>query len=132
VPSVGPSLLAGLRDLAHESPLPLVVRGACMGPRLADGARVAVTRHRRYWPGDVVAFRSAEGPLLVHRLLGPWRRAGRWHLLAQGDALSRPDAPVPLDQLVGRVEGGASLTAWRDRLRSVGRWARHLARSVVR
>ncbi len=126
------SLLAGLRRIAAESPLPLTVRGSCMAPRLEDGARVAVVRRRRYWPGDVVAFRSAEGPLLVHRVLGPWRQAGRWRLLAQGDARSRPDAPVALDQLLGRVCGVPSLTGWRDRWRSLARWARHLARRAAR
>jgi hypothetical protein len=125
-------MLAGLRELAAEFPLPLTVRGVCMGPRLVDGTDIRVAPRRRYWPGDVVAFRSAEGPLLVHRALGPWRRAGRWHLLAQGDALSRPDAPVPLDHLLGRVCDAPRLTGWRDRLRAVARWARHLARRVAR
>ncbi len=126
-----PTLLAGLRELATEAPLPVTVRGRCMSPRLADGARISVARRRCYWPGDVVAFRSAEGPLLVHRALGPWWRGGRWHLLAQGDARSGPDSPVPFDQLLGRVCGWRGLTVWHDRLRSLGRWARQLARLAV-
>ncbi len=123
-----PQLLAALRDLAGEEPLALTVRGRCMDQALPDGARIAVARRRWYWPGDVVAFRSAEGPLFVHRALGPLWRGGRLLLLAQGDALSRPDSPVAFDQVLGRVCRPPRLTRRQHRLRSLLRWARHLAR----
>lgn len=128
------TLFDALRDLAREAPIGLVVRGTCMVPLLADGDRIVVEQRRRYWPGDVVAFRSQAGPLLVHRLLGPLRRSGSWWILAQGDALSRPDEPVPWHNLLGRVCGtgaGSIATGWRQRARATSRYLRHVARSLA-
>lgn len=133
MPATDPVVFDALRALVREAPVELVVRGRCMVPRLEDGDRIAVRPRRLYWPGDVVAFRSLGGPLLVHRLLGPIRRGGAWRLLAQGDALSRPDEPVTWDQVLGRVGGAAAgpLTSWRDRVHAVSRYLRHLARGLA-
>lgn len=130
-----PVVFEALRALARETPVELAVRGSCMDPRLRDGDRVMIEPRGRYWPGDVVAFRSLGGPLLVHRLLGPLRRAGAWWVLAQGDALSRPDEPVTWDQILGRVSeapGDPAPTTWTDRVAALWRYLRHLARSVAR
>jgi hypothetical protein len=133
MPASDPAVFDALRDLTGEGPLELLVRGGCMDPRLRDGDRIVVAPQRIYWPGDVVAFRSLSGPLFVHRLLGPLRRAGTWWVLAQGDALSRPDEPVTWDQVLGRVRGGAQgpATTWPDRLGAGLRYLRHLARSLA-
>jgi hypothetical protein len=131
MPATDPVVFDALRAFVEEAPLELVVRGACMAPRLRDGDRVVVEPRRRYWPGDVVAFRSLAGPLLVHRLLGPVRRTGSWWVLAQGDARSCPDEPVTWDQVLGKVRDSATgrATTWRDRVTAGSRYLRHLARS---
>ena len=131
MPATDPVVFDALRAFVREEPVELVVRGVCMTPRLRDGDRVVVAPQRRYWPGDVVAFRSLAGPLLVHRLLGPVRRAGSWWVLAQGDARSRPDEPVTWDQVLGKVRDCATgpATTLRDRVGACSRYLRHLARS---
>jgi hypothetical protein len=102
-----------------------------MGSALPDGSAVRVGA-RRPWPGDVVVVRSRDGSLLVHRLLGSYRRDGRLRLVTRGDAVARTDAPVCASQLVGvadvRVRAGARalaaarFAAWT--LRAVARrWA---------
>lgn len=133
MPATDPVVFDALRALVREGPVELVVRGRCMVPRLRDGDRIAVEPRRHYWPGDVVAFRSLAGPLLVHRLLGPTRRAGTWWLLAQGDALSRPDEPVTWDQVLGRVRWTAAgpATSWGDRVAAASRYLRHVARGLA-
>ena len=100
----GTWLTAGLRELAREMPLAVTVRGDCMAPRLRDGDRIEVAPAARYWPGDVVAFRTPQGRMAVHRLLGYRLCSGRWVCLTQGDRCDLPDSPlaperqaIPLD-----------------------------------
>ena len=92
-----------LRDIAAAETLSLVVSGDCMRPLLESGDLIRVRGGRIYWPGDVVAFRRADGCLLVHRILGcaPSRRG--WSVFAKGDNLSREDEPVARDAVIGRV-----------------------------
>jgi hypothetical protein len=96
-------LAAGLRELARELPLAVTVRGDCMAPRLRDGDRVAVAPAARYWPGDIVAFRTREGRLALHRLLGYRLRSGRLACVTRGDRCDLPDAPLAPERLVGRA-----------------------------
>ena len=96
-------VFAALRELAREAPVEVRVRGDCMAPLLADGARVRVAAARLYWPGDVVVFRAADGRLLAHRLLGYRLHAGALALVTRGDACAVHDAPVPLARVLGRV-----------------------------
>ncbi|MFL6233055.1 MAG: hypothetical protein ACJ76N_07970 [Thermoanaerobaculia bacterium] len=102
-----PRVFAALRDLAHEGPVEVTVRGGCMAPGLADGGRVRVAAARVYLPGDVVVFRAADGRLVAHRLLGyrPWGR--RLALVTRGDSCPVHDAPVLLAAVLGRVEAAA-------------------------
>ena len=56
--------------------------------------------------GDVVAVATADGRLLVHRLIG-WQGE---QALTRGDVADHSDAPVPLEAVLGlvtRVERGA-------------------------
>jgi signal peptidase I len=91
-----------VRDLAREAPVTVTVRGGSMSPLLADGDRVEIAPARFYWPGDVVAFRAGDG-LILHRFLGYRRYGGRLAAVTRGDAAPRPDSPVSLDRLLGRV-----------------------------
>ncbi len=77
-----------------------------MDPLLRPGASVTLRAKRFYWPGDVVAFRSADGCFRIHRVLGylPGREGLR--LITQGDGVRGPDRPVPLRAVVGRPVGG--------------------------
>jgi Peptidase S24-like len=98
-----PGLGGALRALAREQPIVLTVRGDCMAPRLRDGDRVAVGPARRYWPGDVVAFETAQGVIALHRLLGLRRSAGRLAWVTRGDRCELADTPLPPERLLGRV-----------------------------
>jgi hypothetical protein len=130
-----PSATAALRSFAATEPLDLVVNGHCMRPSMPHGSRVSVRQRRIYLPGDVVAFRRADGRLLVHRLLGlTLGRRGAW-LITQGDHLSREDDPVTLDQVIGRVvacDGSATPVSPQQRLRSLARYLRATLRRSYR
>jgi hypothetical protein len=91
-----------LRHLASEV-LAIRVNGRCMQPQLQHGAVVRVRSAPRYWPGDVVVYRNRQGLLLVHRVLGYYRRRGRWQLLIQADGAPGPDQGARPEQILGRV-----------------------------
>lgn len=99
----GDGIFTALRELAREAPVEVEVRGDCMAPFLADGARVRVAAARIYWPGDVVVFRAPDGRLLAHRLLGYRLHAGSLALVTRGDSCPVHDAPVSLARVLGRV-----------------------------
>src|SRR6188472_2178493 len=97
-----------LHDLAREAPVTLRVRGTCMVPALASGEVVEVRAARFYWPGDIVAFATAEGVLTVHRVIGwgpaSWNRPwSSWGLWTQADGGTLPDAPVHRQRLIGKL-----------------------------
>ncbi|HEV7785517.1 MAG TPA: S24/S26 family peptidase [Thermoanaerobaculia bacterium] len=104
---IAEGVFSALRDLAREAPVEVEVRGDCMAPRLADGDRVRVAAARFYWPGDVVVFRSPDGRLLAHRVLGYRLHGGAPALVTRGDSCVVHDAPVPLVRVLGRVAGAA-------------------------
>jgi len=92
-----------LRDvLARDGTARVCEAGASMAPLLRpdDALLLAPLDPARVRRGMIVGVAS-EGRLVVHRLvaIGPDR------LVARGDALPGPDAPVPRDALVGRVVG---------------------------
>ena len=112
-----PAVAAALGELAREGPLAAVVRGGSMAPPFADGERVEIAPARWAWPGDVVAFRAADGRIVVHRVLGFRLHGGRLALVTRGDAAPRPDPPVAPDCLLGRVRARVGVAL---RLRSAG------------
>ena len=117
-----PRIAEALTELAAEAPVALTVRGDCMVPLLTDGQRVEVKAARRYWPGDVIAFSSPTGELVVHRVIGYRSRRGRVVLQTRADASGTLDQPVAPARVLGRVEGlrvGAGA-----RLRALWRFAR--------
>jgi hypothetical protein len=114
--------LAGLTSGAELS---LHVRGECMQPLIASGARVRVRRARFYFPGDVLAVLDARaGVVKLHRCVGYRRHAGTWCVLTQPDASSVDgDPPAPLSDVIGRVIGGecdaaAVAVPWRTRAKA--------------
>jgi phage repressor protein C with HTH and peptisase S24 domain len=122
-------ILRAFRRLAAETPLRMKITGTCMTPAIADGTMVSVARARVYLPGDVVAVLRDDGDAIAHRVLGYRLWEGRPALVTQADRGDRPDAPIPLDQVLGRVETFVSPL---DRIGAVGRFARAAARLVAR
>jgi hypothetical protein len=120
---VTPAALATLRGLASEGPLVLRVAGTCMAPDLRDGAHVTIQAGRFYVPGDIVAFADHSGRLVAHRAIGYRPRGATLRLWTQSDAADVPDAPVPLDRVLGKVVGRVGP---RRRLAATGRFLRLL------
>lgn len=114
-------VFTAITGINQNSPITLRVRGQCMVPALWSGAEVNVTRKRIYLPGDIIAFRSQDGTLLVHRLLTLYRKDGIWKVLAKPDRSRRSDAAVSISDILGhvRVSGGISLIC-RFRSLSIG------------
>ena len=100
-----------------------------MGRAIPTGSSVLVAEKSLPRRGQVWAYCEQSGDVVVHRYR---RRTDRGHVL-QGDTRARTDAPVPDEQLIGRV------TAVRlgGRVRSVGwsdRWygeCQRVARALV-
>jgi len=125
---VTPALLARVRGLASEDGISFRVAGVCMAPSLADGARITVAPARFYWPGDVVAFLSASDRLVVHRVIGYRPTAARLLLWTQADESRAPDAPVPMERVLGRAM--ARVTP-RQRAASLLRLALHVGSRIL-
>ena len=68
-----------------------------------DGHLDLITGH--YWPGDILAFRSASGELRVHRLIGYRRMGGRRLLQMRADATGTLDLPIEPQRVIGKVVG---------------------------
>ncbi len=99
--------MRGLRELASEKALRMRVVGECMVPLVRDGELVEIAPARFYWPGDVIAFRQMDGTLVLHRLMGYRPRWGRLQLITKGDNCPSWDAALAIDQVIGKVCGGA-------------------------
>jgi hypothetical protein len=130
-----------LRDFCQEGTLTFQVRDQCMTPVIFDGENVIVTSRRLYWPGDILVFRYSDTGLRIHRLIA-YRFKGRsLQLLTRGDRSKCFDAPVHLDQVIGKVKAVSS-RGGRDSLHRIwplargvmdlGRMAAHLLASRIR
>lgn len=98
-----------VQDVAGREPVRMRVTGDCMAPLAHHGAMVEVSAARVYWPGDVLAFQSRGGGLLLHRLIGYRPRGLSLNLvdlITWGDSCSSCDAPVGWDHVIGKVTGG--------------------------
>lgn len=95
-----------LRELGCDEPLCITARGDCMAPLIADGARLQVAPARRYFPGDIIVCRAANGSYRVHRLLGSARWRGRRLFVTRGDNSAQVDGRVEIGDLLGKVCGG--------------------------
>lgn len=83
-----------------------------MAPTIDGGTPLLVRARPRPRAGEVWAFVTDDGQVVVHRF---WRRndAG---LVFRGDGNDHPDPPVDHDQLIGRIDLGPV-----DRLSGIGR-----------
>jgi hypothetical protein len=95
----GSTKAALLRARLGTGALWLDVTGRSMGWSIPDGSRVRVVGGSLPARGEVWAFCTPSGDLVVHRLRGTGSDGARF----QGDVCVRADAPIPDDLLVGRV-----------------------------
>lgn len=108
-----------------------------MSPTILDGTMVSVVPRARYLPGDILLVaRRGQNRLVTHRLIGCYRRNGRWRYLTQADAADRPDAAVSRDEIIGRVEGdtrtgSTALAPFMTRVWSVLRFFRFVIRKLL-
>ncbi|MEO1063907.1 MAG: S24/S26 family peptidase [Actinomycetota bacterium] len=104
--------------------LQLHAAGSSMLPTIAAGTSVDVEAQPRPRSGEIWAFVTDDGQVVVHRHVRPGREGHTF----RGDANEHTDAPVRPDQLVGRVDLGPV-----DRLRGLRRIAdRGLRRRITR
>jgi hypothetical protein len=131
-----------LRDFCQKGTLSFRVRDECMTPVIFEGENVIVTSCRIYWPGDILVFHQGDARLRIHRLIA-YRLKGRsLQLLTRGDRLESFDAPIHLDQVIGKVKAVASRDGRRNSLRRIwplargvmdlGRMTAHLLASRIR
>lgn len=110
--SIGPmpDLTHSLKcELASESLrmsgiLRLKVSGWSMLPTIWPGDTLIISRldSRELLPGEIALYRR-EGRFIVHRVLS--KSTGSINqVLTRGDAMLQPDAPVPSDDLLGKVD----------------------------
>lgn len=102
-----------------------------MSDVLPAGSRIEIRGTRIVLPGDVVVVPAGDN-LVVHRVIGGYRRRHVAKVLTQADNATRPDMAVPLSTVIGRVvsvDGHPLKITPRARLRAFGRflafvWAR--------
>ena len=92
-----------------------------MRPCLDDGEAVRILDRGALLPGDIVAYCDDDGRMVLHRLIGWYRRNGSWRLLLQADSARRPDRGIPRERALGKaVDIPVPL---RHRIRATGRYA---------
>jgi hypothetical protein len=101
-----------------------------MTPGLRNGSNVKVRSTRFYWPGDVLVYRDRNDQLLAHRLIGYYRREGKWKCLIQADNARRPDSGVLSEQVIGKVV--STPVSLRQRTSAAWRYISHVARYIHR
>lgn len=98
---------------------PVLTRGTSMHPTIATGDLVIAYRDRSLSPGEVAAFRTPAGSIVLHRIV----TVDGDRVVTRGDHLGTDD---PWDTRTGDVAGTA-----RVHLRGVGARLRWLAQPVV-
>ncbi len=80
--------------------LRLKVMGGSMFPAIRPGDVVTLERAESHQlaPGTIVSYRSGD-LLITHRV----KRVMGLQLIAQGDTVSRRDAPIPSSEILGKV-----------------------------
>ncbi|MEN6644817.1 MAG: S24/S26 family peptidase [Armatimonadia bacterium] len=115
-------LVRGL--LADGRPVTFLATGLSMGGTIPDGAEVRVHPVQQVARGDVVLYEDADGNLTCHRLVRLWWQEKQRFMQTWGDTADRPDAPVPVNRVLGVVEGVKALGAVRLWWRGLRAWWR--------
>lgn len=106
--------------------------GTSMSPLVRDGDLLLVRPAEAGMPGvgDLVLCTVGGAPpeqVVVHRVIRRERGRDGWRFTVQGDALSRPEGPIPETLLFGRVvtveRDGSQLDMDRPALRMLGWFA---------
>jgi len=102
--------------LATGKPVTTRVCGGSMQPAIPDGAviRVVPARADELHVGEVVMVVNTCGKPVCHRLARKLRRDGQLLLQTRGDMTAKPDRPVPVSHLLGRVSAIQKDGAWQD------------------
>lgn len=95
-------LLRGL--LAEGRPVTFRATGLSMGTAIPDGTEVRVHPPQRLARDEVILYENQDGGLVCHRIVRRWRQGTQQWLQTWGDTADRPDAPVPVERVLGVVE----------------------------
>lgn len=91
--------------LAEGQPVSARLQGHSMLPAIAHGALVHLRPVAGRLPsrGEVALVRRANGCVVCHRVRGLRRRRGKLWVQTWGDAAHFPDAPEPVENVLGVV-----------------------------
>ena len=92
-----------LKSFAQEGPVTVVVDGDCMQQTIPCGSRLCLEIRRKYWPGDVIAFKRNDDKIVCHRLLGYAPGRNGWHVITRAESTVQVDVPVYVSHVLGRV-----------------------------
>jgi hypothetical protein len=92
-----------LKTFSREGPLTVVVDGDCMQGTISGGSRLRLESERKYWPGDVIAFKRNDGKIVCHRLLGYVPASNGWRVITRAENSVEVDKPVLLRNVLGKV-----------------------------
>lgn len=82
--------------------LRIPVRGFSMFPVLSTGDSVIVSSVDNLKKGDIILFRKDEN-IVCHRVMKIISREGKVFYVTRGDSLFYDDAPVSVDDIIGKV-----------------------------
>ena len=111
-----------LKTFVQEGPLTVVVNGDCMQRTIPGGSRLRLENRRRYWPGDVIAFKRGDGKIVSHRLLGYAPGRTGWLVITRAENARQVDVPVFVREVLGKVthvDDELFQPAMKDRARAV-------------
>lgn len=101
-----PQLLEYVRyELSRHHHIQLKMSGSSMRPTIEDGDVVTIVpvEATTIHPQDIVLLATSSGTALIRRVLSVETRDGTLYAITQGDHAKRPDTPIPLTRIIGRV-----------------------------
>jgi hypothetical protein len=127
--------LETLEDVLRQGhPVRFRAMGWSMHPAIRDGETITVAPLGScpIEVGDVLLYRLG-GAAIAHRVVKMAFASGRLtKLVLRGDAADRCDAPIAVEQILGRVVGIGSAARPAGRGRFVSLWVRAAARMIRR
>ena len=92
--------------LASGKSVQTSAKGASMAPTIPDGSLLDVqpVKPEEMQVGDIVLARAASGRPVYHRVTRIFGGRRRRQVQTWGDACARPDPPVPVGNVLGRVQ----------------------------